>query len=385
MTYMKKICVVTGTRAEYGLLSNLMRRIDDCPETRLQVIVTNMHLSPEFGLTYKEIEADGFHIDKKVEMLLSADTPTATTKSMGLGIIGFADAYEDLRPDMVVILGDRYEMLGAASAALLAGIPIAHISGGDVTEGAYDDAIRHSITKMSHLHFTSTECYRRRVIQLGEEPSRVFNVGSTGIDNMKQMSLMSKTDLEADLELEFGDNTVLVTFHPVTLEHQSAASQFQNLLNALDAVDCKIIFTKPNSDTDGRVIIDMMERYVAANPLKAKCFTSLGYIRYLSALQYIQAVVGNSSSGLLEVPSFGIPTVNIGDRQKGRLKADSVIDCSPEEHDIFDAVKKALSQEYKIKARGTVNPYEKENTNELIFETILNWNPDSLKKHFYDL
>ena len=383
---MKKICVVTGTRAEYGLLSNLMKRINDCPELQLQVIATNMHLSPEFGLTYKEIEADGFRIDKKVEMLLSADTPTATTKSLGLGIIGFADAYNDLKPDMVVILGDRYEMLGAASAALLANIPIAHISGGDVTEGAYDDAIRHSITKMSHLHFTSTEVYRNRVIQLGEEPSHVYNVGSTGIDNIKQLQLMDKKSLEENLGFEFGDNCILVTYHPETKNGQGAAIQFQQLLNALDRIDCRIIFTKPNSDSDGRVIIDMIDKYVASHSEKAVCYTSLGYMRYLSSLQYVQAVVGNSSSGLIEVPSFGIPTVNIGDRQKGRLHAESVINCPTEEREIYNALKTALSSEFKIKARNVANPYEKDGSNDKIFDVLLNCEPKSLlKKHFYDL
>lgn len=383
---MKKICVVTGTRAEYGLLSNLMKRINDCPELQLQVVATNMHLSPEFGLTYKEIEADGFHIDKKVEMLLSADTPTATTKSLGLGIIGFADAYNDLKPDMIVILGDRYEMLGATSAALLANIPIAHISGGDVTEGAYDDAIRHSITKMSHLHFTSTEVYRNRVIQLGEEPSHVYNVGSTGIDNIKQLQLMDKKSLEENLGFEFGDNCILVTYHPETINGQGAAIQFQQLLNALERINCRIIFTKPNSDSDGHVIIDMIDKYVASHPEKAVCYTSLGYMRYLSSLQYVQAVVGNSSSGLIEVPSFGIPTVNIGDRQKGRLHAESVINCKTEEVEIYNALKTALSSEFKIKAHNVANPYEKEGTNDKILDVILNCNPKSLlKKHFYDL
>lgn len=383
---MKKICVVTGTRAEYGLLSNLMKRINDCPELQLQVVATNMHLSPEFGLTYKEIEADGFHIDKKVEMLLSADTPTATTKSLGLGIIGFADAYNDLKPDMIVILGDRYEMLGATSAALLANIPIAHISGGDVTEGAYDDAIRHSITKMSHLHFTSTEVYRNRVIQLGEEPSHVYNVGSTGIDNIKQLQLMDKKSLEENLGFEFGDNCILVTYHPETINGQGAAIQFQQLLNALERINCRIIFTKPNSDSDGRVIIDMIDKYVASHSEKAVCYTSLGYMRYLSSLQYVQAVVGNSSSGLIEVPSFGIPTVNIGDRQKGRLHAESVINCKTEEVEIYNALKTALSSEFKIKAHKVANPYEKEGTNDKILDVILNCNPKSLlKKHFYDL
>jgi UDP-hydrolysing UDP-N-acetyl-D-glucosamine 2-epimerase len=383
---MKKICVITGTRAEYGLLSKLMKRIDDCPDMQLQIIATNMHLSPEFGLTYREIEADGFHIDKKVEMLLSSDTRNATTKSLGLGIIGFADAFEDLAPDMVVILGDRYEMLGAASAALLYGIPIAHISGGDVTEGAYDDAIRHSISKMSHLHFTSAEEYRQRVIQLGEQPDRVFNFGAIGLDNMRQIQFLDRQSLEQSIGFEIGEDCILVTYHPVTMERNSAETQFGALLEAIDRVGCRVIFTKPNSDSDGRIIIKMIDEYVAANSDKAACYTSLGYVRYLSALQFVKAAVGNSSSGILEVPSFGIPTVNIGDRQKGRLRADSVIDCNTDVDCIEKSIRGALSQEWQTIARNATNPYEQPDTVARIFEVLQQCDLSQMKqKRFYDI
>jgi len=383
---MRKICVVTGTRAEYGLLSGLMRMIREDASLELQVIATNMHLSPEFGLTYREIEQDGFHIDKKVEMLLSADTDTSVVKSLGLGIIGFADAYETLRPDLLVVLGDRYEMLGAVSSALFFGIPVAHISGGDVTEGAYDDAIRHSITKMSHLHFTSTDVYRKRVIQLGEHPSTVFNVGAIGLDNIRRIKLLDKKAFEESIAFELGKKCMLITFHPVTLEKHTAREQFESLLQAVDKTGYRLIFTKPNSDSDGRVIISLIDEYVKSHPEKSVAFTSLGYLRYLSALQFVDVVVGNSSSGIVEVPSFGIPTVNVGDRQKGRLCADSVITCLPEEKAISEALEKAISPQFVEFSRGVSNPYEQPDTVRQIF-TILKEFPlgDVIKKHFYDL
>ena len=383
---MRKICVVTGTRAEYGLLSRLMKAIQEDESLELQVIATNMHLSPEFGLTYREIEQDGFTIHKKVEMLLSADTATSVTKSLGLGIIGFADAYEDLKPDLIVVLGDRSEMLGAVSSALFFQIPVAHISGGDVTEGAYDDAIRHSITKMSHLHFTSTETYRKRVIQLGEQPATVFNVGAIGLDNIRQMQLLDREAFEKSIDFPLGEKSMLITYHPVTLESQTAKEQFEALLHAVDETGYRLIFTKPNSDSDGRVIISMIDEYVKAHPRKSVAFTSLGYLRYLSALQYVDMVVGNSSSGIVEVPSFGIPTVNIGDRQKGRLRANSVIDCDPDEPSIKEALLQAASTAFREQAKQTVNPYEQPNTVQRIFETIRIYPLDAIiKKHFYDL
>lgn len=381
---MRKICVVTGSRAEYGLLSGLMRAIKDDPELELQVIATNMHLSPEFGLTYRNIEEDGFVINKKVVMLLSSDTPNATAKSVGLGFIGFADAYEDLRPDMIVVLGDRYEIISAVSTALFYKIPVAHLHGGEITEGAYDDCIRHSITKMSHLHFTSTEEYRRRVIQLGEDPKRVFNVGAPGIENIMKVPLMSKDELESSLGgFSLGDKYFVVTYHPVTLENSTAAEQVQNLLDALDEYpDYSTIFTLPNSDTDGRVIIKLINEYVARHSDRSVAYPSLGLRRYLSALKYAKAAVGNSSSGIIEVPSFGIPTLNIGDRQKGRLAADSVINCGTSKEDIMVGLDKALG----MNCEQITNPYEGENTTEDILSVLKKYPLEGLiQKSFYNL
>lgn len=381
---MRKICVITGSRAEYGLLSGLMKAIKEDESLELQVIATNMHLSPEFGLTYKEIERDGFFINKKVEMLLSSDTANATTKSVGLATIGFADAYEDLKPDMIVVLGDRFEILAAVSAALFYKIPVAHLHGGEITEGAYDDCIRHAITKMSHLHFTSTEEYRQRVIQLGEDPKRVFNVGAPGIENIKKVPLMNKKELESTLDgFTFNDKTILITYHPVTLENSTAEEQIQNLLSALDEYsDIKIIFTLPNSDTDGRVIIRLINEYVSKHQEKAIAYLSLGLKRYLSALQFVKAVVGNSSSGIIEVPSFGIPTLNIGDRQKGRIAADSVINCGTSKKDILEGLDKVLNSGH-IEIH---NPYEGKNTTEDILHILKTYPIEGLiQKTFYNL
>lgn len=381
---MRKICVITGSRAEYGLLSGLMKAIKEDENLELQVIATNMHLSPEFGLTYKEIERDGFFISKKVEMLLSSDTANATTKSVGLATIGFADAFEDLKPDMIVVLGDRFEILAAVSAALFFKIPVAHLHGGEITEGAYDDCIRHAITKMSHLHFTSTEEYRQRVIQLGEDPKRVFNVGAPGIENIKKIPLMTKEELESTLDgFTLNDKTLLITYHPVTLENSTAEEQIYNLLSALDEYsDIKIIFTLPNSDTDGRVIIRLINEYVSKHPGKAIAYPSLGLKRYLSALQFVKAVVGNSSSGIIEVPSFGIPTLNIGDRQKGRIAADSVINCGTNKKDILEGLDKVLNSEPK----EIHNPYEGRNTTADILHVLKTYPLEGLiQKTFYNL
>ena len=364
---MRKICVITGSRAEYGLLSGLMKQIDESEDLKLQVIATNMHLSPEFGLTYKEIEKDGFVIDKRVEMLLSSDTSSATAKSVGLGMIGFADAYEDLRPDLIVVLGDRYEILAAVSTALFFKIPVAHLHGGEITEGAYDDAIRHAVTKMSHLHFTSTEEYRKRVIQLGESPDRVFNVGAIGVENIKKSSFLSKEELENSLDFKLGDKSLLVTFHPVTLETCTTRKQCDNLLEVLAKYpEYRILFTLPNSDTDGRVIVDCIKDFVAKNKDRAIAFKSLGKLRYLSALKYVSAVIGNSSSGILEVPSFGIPTLDIGDRQKGRIAAKSVVHCGVSTEEIEQGFKLIFSEAIQSVAKLRNNPYEKEGTTDMI-------------------
>lgn len=383
----RKICVVTGSRAEYGLLYWLMKEIQDDSALELQVIVTGMHLSPEFGLTWKQIEQDGFIIDRKVEMLLSSDTPVGISKSIGLGIIGFADALDCLQPDVLVVLGDRFEIFAAVQAAMAHRIPIAHIHGGEITEGAVDDAIRHAITKMAHLHFTATESYRQRVIQLGEQPQRVFNVGAPGLDNILRLQLLDKPQLEQAIGFKLGKRNLLITFHPVTLENATAATQFGNLLKALDSFDdSRIIFTLPNADADGRVIIGMIEQYRQRFPERIASFVSLGALRYLSALKYMDAVVGNSSSGLIEAPAFKIGTINIGDRQKGRLCADSVIHCEPEVDAILNAFKTLFSGKFQESLATVENPYGHSGASVRIKELLKFQALDGLlKKSFYDL
>ena len=383
---MKKVCVVTGTRAEYGLLRWVVDGIQKSHLLNLQLCVTGMHLSPEFGLTYKEIENDGYTIDSKVEMLLSSDTAGGVTKSMGLGLIGFADEFERLKPDLVVLLGDRFEIMVAAMAATIARIPIAHIHGGEATEGLIDEPIRHSVTKMSHLHFVAAEEYRNRVIQLGEHPSTVFNVGGLGVDNILKLDLLSREELEKSLNFKLGAKNVLVTFHPVTLENKTSGMQMDELLSALDKLlDCKIIFTMPNADTDGREIFQLIQSFCRKNE-NAVAFTSLGQIRYLSCLNHVDMVIGNSSSGLAEVPSFKIPTINVGDRQRGRMKADTVIDCEPKENEIFESIVKAYQKKFEVICKNVINPYGSGGASELIVHKIEETDLSNLlKKKFYDL
>ena len=386
MVEKRKICVVTGTRAEYGLLYWLMKEIEAAKTLELQIIVTGMHLSPEFGLTYQQIERDGFTIDKKVEMLLSSDSEVGIAKSMGIGMIGFADALDDIKPDLMVVLGDRFEVFAAVSAATVARIPIAHLHGGETTEGAFDESFRHSVTKMSHLHFTATEEYRNRVIQLGEHPDRVFNVGAAGIDNIKRLELLPKSAFEESINFKLGKKNLLVTFHPVTLERATAKDQFANLLTALEPLDeTHVIFTKANADTDGRIINEMIDQYVANHQQTTVVFTSLGQLRYLSAMQYIDGVVGNSSSGLLEVPSFNIGTINIGDRQRGRIKAASVINCDPTVNRIGSALDRLFSAEFREAVKLIANPYGEGGTSEKIVEILKFHSLEGiLKKSFYD-
>ena len=382
----RKICIVTGTRAEYGLLYWLMKDIKADADLELQVIVTGMHLSPEFGLTYKEVEKE-FRIDKKIEMLLSSDTSVGISKSMGLAQISFAEAYDELSPDIIVVLGDRYEIFSAVSAGMIARIPIAHLHGGEATEGLIDEPIRHSITKMSHLHFTATNEYKNRVIQLGEQPDRVFNVGGLGIDNIKKLTLLSKSDFENSIDFKLSKKNILITFHPVTLENSTAKEQFRELLNVVDDLhDTHIIFTKANSDTNGRIINQMIDDYVSKNRDKSISFISLGQLRYLSALQYMDAVVGNSSSGLIEAPSFKIGTVNIGDRQKGRIKADSVVDCTPNYGSIVHALEKIYSQKFQQELSEVDNPYGDGGASRKIKNILREISIDKIViKSFYDL
>jgi GDP/UDP-N,N'-diacetylbacillosamine 2-epimerase (hydrolysing) len=383
----KKICVVTGTRAEYGLLRCLMDGINKSTKLDLKIVVTGMHLSPEFGLTYQEIENDGFEIDKKIEMLLSADTPSSISKSIGLGLIGFADSFFELNPDIVIVLGDRYEVLAASLAAMFGNIPIAHIHGGETTAGAFDEAIRHSITKMAWWHFVAADEYEKRVIQLGENPERVFNVGGLGVDTIKKTNLLSKDELMIKAGIKFGKKNLLITYHPVTLENKTSQQDFKSLLDVLSEIkDIYLIFTMPNADTDGRVIKKMINDFVFNQSERSISFTSMGSLNYLSTLQYVDGVVGNSSSGLAEAPTFKIGTINIGDRQKGRLKAESIIDCEPTKKSIKLAIDKLYGHKFQKDIHSVQNPYGDGDAIKKIMSILSNKPiPEDMKKDFYDL
>ena len=383
---MKNICVVTGTRAEYGLLRWVLEGVRQSSRLELQLIATGMHLSPEFGMTVETIEADGFIIDRKVEILISSDTAVGVTKSMGLGMIGFADALAELKPDLVLVLGDRYEIFSAAASAMIARIPVAHLHGGETTEGAFDEAIRHSITKMSHLHFVAADEYQRRVIQLGEQSKHVFNVGGLGIDNILRLKLLARDELEEALNLKLEKRNLLITFHPVTLEQNASVQQMDELLVALaELKDTGLIFTMPNADTDGRKLFEKIKEFCAKHS-KACAFTSLGQLRYLSCVQHVDGVVGNSSSGLTEVPSFKKGTINIGDRQRGRLKAASVIDCNPDRLSISKSLEQLYSAEFQKLLSKVENPYGKGGASEKIVRILEGASVnDILKKVFIDL
>lgn len=384
---MRKVCIVTGTRAEFGLMYWLIKGIQEDLDLELQLVVTGMHLSPEFGLTYQNIEDSGFKISKKIEILLSSDSSIGISKSMGLGMISFSECFEELKPDIVIVLGDRFEIFAAASAAMIAKIPIGHLHGGEATEGLIDESIRHSVTKMAHLHFAATELYKKRIIQLGEQPSKVFNVGSPGIDNITKLKLLNRDEFQDSINFKLGKVNALVTFHPVTLENNTSEHQFKELLNTIESFpEMSVIFTKPNADTNGRVIISMIDEFVQKNPQKYCGFTSLGQLRYLSALQHVDLVIGNSSSGLTEVPSFKIPTINIGDRQKGRMKAKSVLDCLPEKDSITAVIKKALSSSFIDGIRNVENPYGDGGASNKIIEVLKSVDLNNiLKKEFYNL
>lgn len=371
MNIQRKICVVTGSRAEYGLLYWLMQEIADDPAMILQIIATGMHLSPEFGLTYQQIEADGFAIDAKVEMLLSSDSAVGITKSIGLGTIGFADALERLKPDILVLLGDRFEILAVAQAALIARIPIAHIHGGETTEGAFDEQIRHAITKLAQWHFVAAEPYRKRVIQLGESPQRVFNFGSPGLDHLQHINWLDRPNLEESLGLELKSPLLLVTYHPVTLDNQSPTLAMQELLIALDYFShATVIFTYPNADTGGRILIEQIDQWVAANQHRAKAFISLGQKLYLSLMRQANVILGNSSSGITEAPALKKATVNIGDRQKGRLQAKSVIDTLERSTDIITAIQQALSEQFQTMLPSVESCYGSGNVSKKIKEKL---------------
>lgn len=382
----RKICFITGSRAEFGLLRLLMQGVHDAPSCELQIVATGMHLSSDYGLTFKEIEQAGLKIDYKIDMQLSSDRPASITKSIGIGVIGFADAYEDLQPDLVVVLGDRFELIAAVTAALIACIPVAHLHGGETTEGAFDDAIRHSITKMSHLHFVAAPEYARRVIQLGEHPDRVFLVGGLGVDAIKNIELLNKEDLEKSLDLKFGDKNLLITFHPVTLDRHNSSCQMSALLDVLSGLEgTQLIFTMPNADTGSHELILMIQEFIKANP-NSRFYTSLGQLRYLSCMQFVDGVIGNSSSGLLEAPSMGIGTIDIGDRQKGRLSASSVIHCAPNRHEIQKALHQLYSPEFRSNLKEVLSPYGNGGASQKILKVIGSHSLNGLlKKSFYDL
>ena len=383
---MRNICVITGTRAEFGLLRPLIALIAKDEELQLQLIATGMHLSPEFGYTLDEIIAAGFVVDKKVECLLSSDTAVGVSKTIALAISGFADAFEALQPDLVLVLGDRTEILGAVIAAGIANIPIAHLHGGETTEGAYDEAIRHSITKFSHLHFTSTEAYRKRVIQLGEQPEMVFNVGAIGLDAVKKLKLLNKEEFENSIGFKLKKRNVLITYHPVTLEKEAPIETFENILQALEELsETGLIFTHANSDKNGRVINKMITEYVDTHKEKAVAFKSLGQLRYLSALQFVDFVIGNSSSGILEVPAFHIPTINIGDRQKGRICNESVINSNNSLEDIEKSITFALDKQFRETIQQQEMLYGNGTAAEKILKVIKEHTIISLKKSFYDI
>lgn len=384
----KRICVITGTRAEYGLLKPLIMKMIDDKEIDFKLVVTGMHMSTEFGLTYKLIEEDDIVIDEKIEILLSSDSHVATSKAMGLAIISFSEYINRTKPDMVIVLGDRYEILAASISAMVANVPIAHIHGGEITEGAQDDAFRHCITKLSYLHFTSTESYRKRVMQLGEDPNRVFNVGAIGIENIKELKLLSQEEIEKSINFVLNKKFALVTFHPVTLEQGLAEIQITELLGALEEFDdMKFIITKANSDNEGRKINRKIDEFISKNPEKYIGFVSMGQLKYLSAMKYCSMVIGNSSSGIIEAPSFNIPTINIGDRQKGRLQAKTVINCDPIKSDIIKAIKRGLSKEFKDKISKIENPYgDGDTSNKILHEIKKALSKEiELKKTFYDI
>lgn len=386
----RKICVVTGTRADYGLLYWLLKEIDNDEKLELQLVATAMHLSPEFGLTYKTIEEDGFEITDKVELLLSSDSEIAVSKAIGLGCISFAETFQKLNPDMVLVLGDRFEVFSAASAAMIMKIPLVHLHGGETTQGAIDEALRHSITKMATYHFPATEKYKKRIIQMGEQSERVFNFGMAGLDNIYKLDLLSKKELESSLDFNLDHKIALVTYHPVTLDDNSTEENINNLLSALDQFELNIIFTKSNADTGGRIINQKIAEYVEMNSDKSIFVDSLGQLRYLSALKHVDLMIGNSSSGITEAPSFKLPVVNIGDRQKGRVKAENIIDTNNSFSEITKSIKIALSTEFKQQLSNLINPYDKfqdGRTSEKIKDKLkaIPLNNNILKKEFNDI
>jgi len=383
----KKICVVTSSRSEYGLLLPLLKCLKAKKEVHLDIVVTGAHLLKAFGMTYRAIIDDGFSITSKIRIPLGDDSIAGMARAMSETLLKFTQLFQRSRPDILILLGDRYEIFSVATAAHINRIPIAHIHGGEVTEGAIDDAFRHAITKMSMFHFTSAKAYTRRVVQLGENPGRVFTVGALGLDNMKKINLLSKARLEKELRFKFGERNILVTFHPATLEESSAKEQCSALLEALDSFrDIKVIFTKPGADPESGGIIELIEKYVKINKGRAALFSSLGQQKYLSLLRFVDAVAGNSSSGIIEVPSFHIPTVNVGDRQAGRIHPDTVIECKPTKRSIEEALRLAFSRKFIKICKKAKNPYGDGTAAERIARILRNIKiPKNVKKRFFDL
>ena len=381
----KRVAVFTGTRAEYGLLFWLLKDIQSDPELELKLIASGMHFSPEFGETFRDIEKDGFKIDEKIETLLSSDSGVGVAKSVGLGVLGCADAISRLLPDVIVILGDRFEALAVAQSAMFLRVPIIHIHGGEVTEAAYDDAIRHAITKFSYLHATSTEGHRRRVIQLGEAPERVVNVGAIGLDHLKRSKFFTRHELSESINLDLSRAYFVVTYHPVTLGDEPGLSTFNEIIAALEAFpDYNVIITYPNADDGARGIIPLIDSYAKHNPQRVLAVSSLGQIRYLSAVKHACAVIGNSSSGIIEVPSFQLPTVNVGMRQRGRLAAKSVLNASPDRLSIESAIHKAVNREYPGAREAVQNPYGSGDTSQKVISMIKSLDT-KVAKTFYDI
>ena len=383
----KKIYVITGSRADYGLMQNLINKFHKDKNIDLKIFATGMHLSPEFGNTYKEILNDGFKIEKKIKILNSSDTPIAISKSTGLGVMGFGKIFNSYKPDLLIVLGDRYEIMAAVMAANFHHIPVAHIGGGDTALGAVDEWIRHSITKMSWLHFVSNSSSKKRVIQLGEDPRRVFKIGSLGVDRLKHTSLLSKKLIEKKMKFKFNKKNILITYHPVTLEKNTSESQFKEILSAVSKLkDTKLIFTYPNSDTYGRIIIRMINKFISSKKYDSIKFSSMGHTNYLSVLKNVDCILGNSSSGLIEAPSLKIPTINIGDRQEGRLKASSVIDTEPKRNLILKSIEKIYTKKFRKKLNSTYNAYEYKDSSHNAYKIIKTaLIPTELKKFFYNI
>ena len=383
---MRTIGVVTVARSDYGIYLPILQQIREDSDLRLRLLVTGTHLSPEFGSTVRAIEQDGFEIGERIEMLLSSDTPEGIAKSMGLGTIGFAQIYARLCPDILLVLGDRYEMLAAVVASLPFKIPVAHIHGGESTEGAIDEAIRHSITKMSHLHFVATKVYAQRVIQMGEEPWRVVVSGAPSLDNLLKFRLLSRDELEQQYGLNLSDSFLLVTYHPVTLEYEHTEAQMRELLAALVEVNAAIIFTYPNADTCSRVIIHMIREF-AAQHQRAQVVVNLGMQGYFSMMKHAAAMVGNSSSGIIEAASFKLPVVNIGNRQLGRVRGENVIDVGCDHREIYAAIEKAISPQFRASLANLANPYGDGHAAERIVNRLkhVNLNDGLLRKHFYEM